>query len=286
MKKLEYTIQKIEFIDDHSKAAVATIQSGEAKFEIKIDNDGAFDIPKELKLVESLVGIFDPKPLADQYEKMANNIEAIRLEQRKERRRKAYRQHWVHGIKDPGIEGMEIKPTRTEEEYVNQNDFHRLHIEITYKCKKADIKYEEIYSDSVWRRSSGKFMYVMIAAVSNYNRRNYKSFENAAKKFKELVDDAVEAEEVHAKAGKEAAIQRQETINALTDEFGRTTCEKEWKSGYGPGRGYYTWIYYIHRDENKYSISVNGDGSYDFRCFTRLSAAQIRGILDILHPTS
>ena len=206
-------VNDFELKSDYDFTAVVTVKVKNKIFEMNLTRNKPFRaeeyltetrVAEEHRLTfEELEIEVDYSDVIAEYENKLKEWEAEKEKARVAKAKENYRTHWAHDFKKAvdalGDSDVVIK-FMSEKDYVDncaRGNIGRPHI--VYKGYDEDISFTD---NSRWR-SETDMRYVLRSSLTDYRSRKYKKVKSLVKKFKGLVDDAIESKVEREKANKE-----------------------------------------------------------------------------------
>ena len=225
------------------------------------------------------------EPLKEDFQKLYDKVQEEKKQEARERARKAWENSWVNNVEKPNVEGLEFK-IEDKDNFVERmaegrSTYNRSpRFSVLYRGEEVSIRKE-----NVGRRYNKNVKYQISHKITDHNRRNYGAPENAVEKIVELVDEKIEREQREKERKAEAKQKRQDKLKRLKEEFGafgEPFVDRVWTR-----HSTYRHKFYLKINEDtKYPLDEHHreEGHYNFGSFSKVTADQVRSMLEILHP--
>lgn len=281
---MKISISSPVFKNEDSIVAFSKVMIGENEQKIELNFEDTKIVLHYSEFLKQMIDskLIDPittfSALKTEYMDMLESVEEIHLARKKARYAREYQNLWHVGMTFPTFDGVTYIQ-ESEEEYVEsklKNNWHQGKVlEVRYKGQKVSVDRTDVSNRSFRNRTSRNIKFQVCSTITDYNRRNYSTLENAVKSIIKLTDK-LEASETY-KVEYEAKVkqQRKETAQKLAAALKvDVTTVRTYKV---PSKTWHKEGYYVY----SYSIEVAGkklDVSFSDSDDNVVNIAGIKGI--------
>lgn len=232
-------VNEFELKDSYSHKATVTVKVKNKVFEITLKRPyhyGEYKKVTELYFNDDIQTQFAEFDIEVDYDHIKEKYEAQILiwdeeakEKKRAKRKEEYKNNWAHNAKKV-LEELDDEITleiESEEDYLERDGWVSTIATIHYKGYKCALHYEDRASDRRYTHHTPKMKYILSTGLDNYSARSYVKPASLIKRWKELVDHAIQkAEWKKEKEDKWAKVER--TLNKIEIEGCEVQVEKRY----------------------------------------------------------
>lgn len=174
----------------------------------------------------------DYSTIEAEYEALVETWIVERETERVAKAKAAYKKLWAHKAKKE-IEELDSEVSVaviSKKDFLDEDICNKRLMTISYKGEDAVVRYEDVSRS--YSRYSTNMKYVINNSLTEYKRRGYKKLSSLIKKFKELVNVAVERKAADKKAEKRKNNVKK-MVEAIKVDGCKVTSEANYYVGYG-----------------------------------------------------